>query len=270
MADTPRKKNPTSKFYVADVEGEAQINTGEKIEGLTKKSVHSAQGTTVETKKDATNAIVFSNGTGIFFDSDTKLEVKRFVQEPFTPNRSDMEVEPSISQTRSILARGTVGLCTSKMVAGSTMTYSTQHGSIAIRGRKVVIETNDKQTTVSLIEGDVTVRGGDYDMGGQNLKTGQQAVITAGEGGAPSNIVIQAIPPGTMVDLEKKVTMACMARNTVYFETTQRKNDNASSNDRIPSPFDDNGDDIVAIPITRNDLPVQFTVSPARVGQPSQ
>jgi hypothetical protein len=269
-AENPRKKNPTSKFYVADVEGSAQINTGEKIEDLTNKSVHSAQGTIVETKKDATNAMVFSNGTGIFFDEDTKLEVKRFVQEPFTPNRTDMEMEPSISQTNSMLSRGTIGLCTSKMVAGSTMTYRTQHGSVAIRGRKVVIETSDKQTTVSLIEGDVTVRGGDYDMGGQNLRSGQQAVITPGAFGAPCSIQIQAIPADTMGALDKKVTMACMAKSTVYFETSQRKNDNATADNRSPSPFDEMADEIVAIPVAPADLPVQFTVSPSRIGNKSQ
>ncbi len=267
MGEGPRKKNPTSKFYVADVEGESQINTGEKIEDLTKKSVHQAQGTIVETKKDATNAMVFSNGTGIFFDSDTKLEVKRFAQEPFTPNRTDMDVEPSISQTSSMLTRGTVGLCTSKMVAGSTMTYRTAHASVAIRGRKVVIETSDKQTTVSLIEGDVTVRGGEYDMGGQNLKPGQQAVISPGVGGGAPSIQVQAIPAGTMAELDKKVTMACMAKNTVYFETANRKNDNAMENNRSPSPCDDQGDEIVAVPITPADIPVQFVVSNASIRQ---
>ncbi len=34
------KKNPTSKLFVSDVEGLAEIDTGEKIEELEKKSVH--------------------------------------------------------------------------------------------------------------------------------------------------------------------------------------------------------------------------------------
>jgi FecR protein len=270
MADGPRKKNPSSKFYVADIEGESQINTGERIEDLTKKSVHHAQGTIVETKKDATNAMVFSNGTGIFFDSDTKLEVKRFSQEPFTPNRTDMEVEPSISQTNSNLSRGTIGLCTSKMVAGSIMTYRTMHASVAIRGKKVVIETNDRQTTVSLLEGDVTVRGGEYDQGGQNLRPGQQAIITGGARGGPTTIQVQDIPPATIPDLDRKVTMACMAKNTVYFETTSRKNDVATSNNGTPSPFSESEEEIVAIPVNPANIPVDLTVSAARIGKQSR
>src|SRR5665213_3370383 len=93
------KKNPTSKFYVADVDGEAQIDTGDRVDDLNKKSVYNAEGTVIETKPKASNAMVFSNGTGIFFDEDTRVEVKHFEQEPFVPNRTDMDTEPSISQT---------------------------------------------------------------------------------------------------------------------------------------------------------------------------
>src|SRR5476651_2689206 len=84
-------KNPASKLFVTDVQGEADINTGDKIEELTKKTVHTAQGTIIETKKAEddsqkdknSSSMVYSNGTGIYFDSDTRLEVKKFAQEPF-------------------------------------------------------------------------------------------------------------------------------------------------------------------------------------------
>ena len=119
------KKNPTSKFYVADVDGDAEIDTGDRVDDLTKSSVYNAEGTVVETKPNATNAMVFSNGTGIFFDQDTRVEVKQFDQEPFVPNRTDMDTEPSVSQTQAYVPRGTVGICTSQLVAGSSMNYQT-------------------------------------------------------------------------------------------------------------------------------------------------
>src|SRR5690606_1901409 len=115
-----------------------QIDTGETIDPLTKRSVYTAQGTVIETKSNASNSMVFSNGTGVYFDPETRLEVRKFVQEPFTPNRRDMEIEPSISNTQNFLPRGTVGICTSKLVAGSTMRYNTPHANIRIKGRKVV------------------------------------------------------------------------------------------------------------------------------------
>jgi hypothetical protein len=217
-----KKKNPTSKVYVADMNGEAQIDTGEKIDDLAKKSVYNAQGTIIETKPKSNNAMVFSNGTGSYFGEDTRVEIKTFAQEPFTPNRTDMDVEPSISQTKAFVARGSVGLCTSKMVAGSNMTYQTAQGSVNIRGKRVVIAASDSETKISMIEGDSTVKGGDVDLGGQTLKAGQQAIIRKGAPGQPSSIEIQPIPDNEKEALEEKVTLACMAKKTVYFEVRER------------------------------------------------
>jgi hypothetical protein len=261
VAEDLRKKNPTSKFFVTDLEGQSQVNTGETIENLTKKSVYSAEGTIVETKPDATNALVYSNGTGIFFDHDTRLEVRRFVQEPFKPNRTDMEVEPSISQTQSFLPRGVIGICTSKLIAGSSMTYRTPYASVAIRGRKVVIETNDKLTKISLLEGDVTVRSGDYDSGGQMLRPGQQAIITPGRGGAPNSIAIQSIPQGEMNALDDKVMVACMAKNTVYFEVADRRTNEAGR-----TAFDNPEQEIVPVVVVPADPKIPFVASPSRMG----
>ncbi len=230
-----KKKNPTSKLYVADVDGESSINTGDKIDDLTKKSVYSAEGTTIETKPDASNALVLSNGTGVFFGPDTKLEIKRFLQEPFTPNRNDMEVEPSVSQTSAFMPHGTVALCTSKMVAGSSMVYTTPQASVSIRGRKVVMECSGDTTTVSLIEGDVTVRG-DLTGGGESLKPGQQAIITRKSPSEPPVIKIQAIPKDQMKSIEDKVSMACMARKTVYFETADRETNEIVPHIVVPKP----------------------------------
>lgn len=217
-----KKKNPTSKLYVADLNGEAQIDTGEKIDDLAKKSVYNAQGTVIETKQKSNNAMVFSNGTGSYFDEDTRVEIKAFAQEPFTPNRTDMDAEPSISQTRAFVARGSVGLCTSKLVAGSNMTYDTAHGSVNIRGKRVVIAASDRETKISMIEGDSTVKGGDLDLGGQTLKAGQQAIIRSGAPGQPSSVQILQIPDNERAALDEKVTLACMAKKTVYFEVREK------------------------------------------------
>jgi hypothetical protein len=169
-----QSRNPVSKIYFSDIGGDAQIDTGDMVEDVQKRSVYTAQGTVIETKSRSDNednrkvfsTMVFSNGTGAFFDEDTRVEVRRFVQEPFIPNHSDMNVEPSISQTQAFLARGSVGLCNSKLVAGSNMTYSTPHGSVNIRGQKIVIDAAPNETVISMIEGDGTVRAGNMDMGG--------------------------------------------------------------------------------------------------------
>ena len=316
-AQGDKKKNPASKMFIADVNGNAQIDTGDNIQDLNKKSVYNAEGTTIETKKAGANGdkgqtyttSVFSNGTGAYFDEDTKVEVKKFVQEPFTPNRTDMDVEPSISQTQAVVSRGTVGLCSSKPVAGSSTNFSTSQGSVNIRGGKIVIEANDNETKVSMLDGDSTVRGGDLDMGGNVLKSGQQAIIRKARAGQPSQVVVQPIPPTEMRALDDKVSMACMAKKTVYFEVKERgvtnaaelaaaeaggasiaaSGDNtASGGDSGTSPtsggtvtaFDGQAAnssapktitivrEIVPVEIVPVNLPVQYTVSPARIVTP--
>ncbi len=257
-----RKKNPTSKIYVADVEGSAQIDTGETITDLTKRSVYSAQGTVIETKEDATNAMVWSNGTGIYFDPSTRLEVKKFVQEPFTPNRNDMEVEPSISNTETYLSRGVIGLCTSKLVAGSSMNYNTPQASIRIKGRKAVIEVTAEGTKVSLIEGDVTVRAGSLDSGGQTIKPGQQALISL-----TGVIRIQNIPDNEVHALEDKVTMACMARKTVYFDA-QDKNETEEDVTAFDETGAESDQEIVAVEVTPSEVSPIITVSAATIPKP--
>ncbi len=309
-----KKKNPSSKLYVSEVNGDAQIDTGSNVQDLNKRSVYTAEGTTIETKKadrpedkgKAFSTMVYSNGTAAYFDENTKVEVKHFVQEPFTPNRSDMEVEPSISQTQAFVARGTVGLCASKLVAGSSMNYSTAQGSVNIRGQKVVIEANDAETKVSMLEGESTVRGGTQDLGGHTLHAGEQAIIRRGGAGQPNNVQVQKIPPAEVAALDDKVAMACMAKKTVYFDVRERPltlggpsgspeaalaDDTASGSattsggststssglvtafDGTPanSGFATSGStvrEIVAIPVVPVNLPVQFTVSPSRIVTP--
>jgi hypothetical protein len=299
------KKNPVSKIYVSDVRGEALIDTGESVEDLSKRSVYTAQGTVIETKKPANESdreknystMVYSNGTGAFFDADTRVEVKRFVQEPFTPNRSDMEVEPSLSQTQAFVSRGTIGLCNSKLVAGSNMTYQTGQGSVNIRAKKLVIEAGSDFTKVSILEGESTVRGGNQDMGGHNLKAGEQAIIRKGLNGQPNQVQIQPIPASEMKPLDDKVTMACMAKKTVYFDVQERtvsgsnqqapaetsgtdtkagaSNDGDSTGGRVTA-FDGTTSgassvtvrEIVPVEIIPATLPTQYTVSPASLVTP--
>ena len=222
-----KRKSPTSKFYVAEVEGFAQVNTGEKIEDLTEKSVFDAEGTVIETKPDSQNSLVMSNGVGINFAPDTKLIVKRFLQEPFQPNRTDLESEPSVSQTKTTLARGAVGICSGKLIAGSSMVYDTPHGSVNILSQsvqKASMEISDDTTTITLFEGAITLRG-DNMAGGEALKPGQQAVIRKRGVNQPPEITISDIPPAQQQRLEDMVNSACQARKKVYFDTAERQND---------------------------------------------
>lgn len=290
-------KNPVGKMYVAILGGAADLAGDDQVTDLKKKTAHSVSGSVLETKKSATkeagdenkadySAMVFSNGTGMYVDPDSRLNVKKFEQEPFKPNRTDMDVEPSVSHTQTVLEHGTVGLCTPKMSTGSTMTYQTPLGAVNIRGRRVVIESNDEYTRVAMIEGESTVRSGEgsaLDIGGQVLKAGQQAYIRRGPVGQPPIIQIENIPSTALAALDDKVAMACIAKKSVYFEAVDRNVATAgdggaeslvagaggpgdTNTGGAVSTFDDTPTQVlVAVEVVPVKLPVEFTVSPARV-----
>lgn len=287
-----QRKNPVSKIYFTDVSGEALIATNDQIVDVTKKSAHAAEGSVIETRRPTPDAergsssstMVFSNGTGAFVDADTRIEVRRFVQERFTPQRSDMDVEPSISQTQAFVVRGAVGLCTSKLVAGSTMNYQTAHGSINIRGRRLVIEADSETTKVSMLDGESVIRAGPDDMGGHVVGAGQQAIIRRGTQGQPNTIQIGPIPSNEMPQLDEKVAMACMAKRTVYFEERERPEDGSEALDDAVAEGAEGGAitafdepagagggirEIVPVEVVPGDLPVQFTISPAQIVGPA-
>src|SRR4051812_8662426 len=83
-----KKKGPTSKIYLAETKGECQIQTNDKIYTARQATAFDAPGTVIETNANSHNAFVYSNGTGLFVDQNTRVEIDRFVQEPFRPNRT--------------------------------------------------------------------------------------------------------------------------------------------------------------------------------------
>jgi len=242
-----KNKNPASKIYVADLAGESSIDTGERIEALTKSAVFAAEGAAFETKANASASLVFSNGTAVYAGPDTRFEVKKFLQEPFRPDRSDLDAEPSISQTIVKITRGSVGICTSKLVAGSSMTFQTPHATVNIRGRKVMIEVSDTETRVSLIEGDITVLA-DSAGESQMLRPGQQAIVRKNAADESASLAVQPIMDEQQAKLDETVSLACISRRTVFFEST---------------PDDP---DIRPVQVVPANPDPGFTVSPARIG----
>jgi hypothetical protein len=294
-----KKKGPTSKIFLAETKGETQILNDDKVYTARQATAFDAPGSVIETKADSHNAFVYSNGTGMFVDQNTRVEIDRFVQEPFQPVRNqatDTPVEPSISQSNIFVARGAVAVCTSQLVSGSTMNYGTPEAGVNIRNGKVSIQSEGNVTTVDLLDGDITVRGGGRDVGGQLMRPGERATITLGRPGQPPTISIAPIPQNVMQTLDDRVSMACNARKTVTFEAIEQKatigldapevapgaaptptpnNPSGNTADGSPSTNPDNaagsGDDteqvIVAKPTVPATLPINATVSAARIEQ---
>jgi len=269
-----KKGTPAGKIYVSELEGGADIDTGERIREMTRKAVYDADLSIIRTKAGSTNTIVFSNGIGVFLDADTTLRVEQFVQEPFQPNRSDLELEPSISRMILDLRNGTIALCTSRLLPGSSLELRTPHAVVTIRGKRVIVQTSETGTTISLIEGDLTARAGRSDDSGQTLVAGQRAVIRQGRLEDRFVLLIEAIPEMARRPLEDKAAYACIARQTVYFDMDEAEPGALLRGRSGASVFDsseDSPDDAVIRPVpavpTIPEVPT--FVSPAEIQNPN-
>lgn len=280
-----KKKGPTSKIYLAEAVGDTQIQTSDKIYTARQATAFDAPGTVIETKEGAHNAFVYSNGTGMFVDQNTRVEIDRFVQEPFQPNRNtaaEVPYEPSISQSSVHVAHGAVGICTSQLVSGSSMLYSTPQASVNIRGGKVSIETNADQTIIDLLDGDITVRSGSRDIGGQILRPGERAIIKAAPAGLPPTVTITPIPQEAIQASDERVSVACNAKKTVTFEVIEKKAEvgldgpaetPAGGSPATPQPgevgegatTDGSDQEIVAKPTVPAEPPTNVVVSPYKL-----
>ncbi len=291
-----QKRNPVSKMYVSDVSGEALIDTGEVVEDLNKRSVYSAEGTVIETKRPQAEAdrskcystMVYSNGTGAFFDADTRVEVRRFIQEPFVPNRMDVDVEAVD------LADAGIHLARQRRPVHEQARRRKQHDLRDASRLGEYPRPQDRDPGGCRDDQDLHDRwrqlgaNGAVDMGARTVQAGQQAIIRRAAPGQPPTIEIRAIPRAEMAQLDDKVSMACMAKKTVYFEVRDRpgKGDGAGAETAFGETSENSGGrvtafdgksgasgggpvrEIVPVEVVPTTLPVEFTVSPARLTTP--
>lgn len=177
------QNNILGKFFVSNIKGKVTCVVNSRIYELKKGDTMPARGAIVDTGKGANATLIFSNGTGVYVDEKTHFEVKRFEQEFFAPN-NNLRVEPSNSLTLVSLSVGRVVLSTPQLLSGTIMIYETPHASVNIRGEKLLIEVNDKQTQthVAMIGGVASVvpRGadGNFLSIGKRVTTGREAYVT--------------------------------------------------------------------------------------------
>lgn len=265
FAQQPAAGEPkaASKIYIADSKGEAQVESGAKIYAIRQATAFNATGTVIETKAKAHNTVVYSNGTGMFVDENTRVEITRFDQQAFTSRNGstlDSTHEPSMSQSNILVTRGIVGICTNQLLSGSSMIYVTPAASIAIRGGKLVIEVLPHETRVDLLEGDVTVRAAGKDVGGQILQPRERAVIRPGVAGGEPTITVMLIPDADWKNDDQRVARACAGRRSVTFEALA-----LSAGDEGDEAAGAGDQEIVARPTVPSDPPSNIVISPDRL-----
>lgn len=201
-AITPQN-NILGKFVVTSVNGTATCVTDGRILELKKGDTIVARGATVSTGPGANVIMVFSNGTGVYTDENTRLKIERFDQEFFAPN-NNLRIEPSNSTTRAKLISGRVVLSTPQLLSGTSMIYQTPHASVGIRGNKLVIEAAEEFSNIALIDGNATVNhreeGGGFVAVGRRISGGEEALVKFTHPGAKDpgrNQPSTAATPGT-------------------------------------------------------------------------
>jgi hypothetical protein len=288
-AASPSPGQPTGKFYVAEVHGSAQIYIKDgPVYPLAPKAVYAAEGNEIVTGANSSVSLVFSNSTSITCSGDTKMHILKFSQQPLKPNVTDLDEEPSASQMQIYIDGGTVSMTTPNLAAGSSCTCFTAQGQIAIRDVQAVIQVQTNETIVSMLSGDASARSETLD-GGVHLQQGQQVIMRNQVSGQPEPLEVQSIPTAQLAQLTALALDTSMARKTVYFApatggasspmvagnatavaTKTKSADNSASNG-TGSVFDENlapqpSQNLQPVPLVPVNLPVQYTVSPARIG----
>jgi hypothetical protein len=194
----------------------------------------------IETGPGASTILVYSNGTSIFVDEKTIVEIRKFVQKPFPSGVDTAVIEPSVSDTLASVKQGRVIITTNELAAGTSMIYLTPQSQVKIRGKEVVIEVQEQETRVLLLAGDATVTPQNAAPGsvGQTLHGGQMAIV---------QIQVLPLDPDAASKVSPQVAAAERAQKIVVFGTVNV----------------DGAPDIQARAVVPVNLPVPLTVSPS-------
>ena len=278
------------KIYATEVNGTALIRVNGRIQPLKPKTAYPASGIALETQPGSAATLVLSNGTGVTLGPATRIEVKHFEQEPFKPMRTDFEQEPSVSDTRLEVVFGTISIATNKLASGSNLHVETPQAEVSAFGGRLVVTVSDAGTNVWVLEGSCTLRGDDTAMPKQLLRAGDMAAATRGAAGQPEQTIVRVekISSAKLVALDDQLAEPSFARKIVYFEVKELPADasNASGGAASPQAALAEGDKaagapvdafgrsdstptlshvIVPVAVVPIELPVNFTISPARI-----
>lgn len=266
--------NPISKVFFAGVQGgDAFVHRGDRSQPVAAKETYNAAGLGIETQGGTKVTMVFSNGLAVQLQANTQLTVKRFAQEPFRPNRTDIALEPSISDVTLDLAYGTMEISTAKLAPGSRLEVQTSRADMNIQGGTMIVTADPGETVLSVIAGTSTIYGHNDTTRFDEVKDGEIARVHAGSaGGPPSAVIIEVTPMAKtqLASLASQVEDILLAKRTVYFEQ-RTASDAFSSVTTIDSPENASVSatqarealELNAVQIIPDQLPVQFTISPA-------
>jgi len=237
------------KVYVAEITGGVAYTVAGGRQELKKGISLPVQGARNETTPAAHVVLVYSNGTSLYVDEKTVIQIAKFEQKPFPKGIDTTVTEPSVSHTVGRITQGRIIITTNKLMTGTTMIYMTPHAQVKIRGHEVVIEVYDRESRIYVVNGEVTVSPVGASAGGLGvvIHSGQEAVVTDSSVSTSDKIQVLPIDQSYLDSIASQLAAGERAQKIVVFETVTGAD----------------GSEIQANPVVPSNLPVQMTVSPA-------
>jgi hypothetical protein len=265
LAPRARAAEPVvlGKFFVSTVVGSVTCVTDGRVLEIKKGDTLDARGAILRTGPGEHVVVVFSNGTAVYLDENTRLDIETFEQEFFAPN-NNLGLEPSNSRLLAGLVSGRLFVSTPELRGGTSLVFNTDDASVALQSGQFVIAHSDAGTQVAVISGHATVNTRDSQNRpaafGQRLAAGEQTWT----GTPPSDSTLSpalpaTAPPATvtpfdaswLAGISTELAAAQAAQSSVLFSI-------AATDDTGARLFG-----IKAQPTVPPVLPLDFVVSPA-------
>ncbi|WP_269526643.1 hypothetical protein [Coraliomargarita parva] len=172
----------------------------------------------LETGHDSFTAMALSNGLGVALAPLSEAKVLRYRQNPFRTEKESFRYEPSVSELRIRLNRGTLAISCDHLSPLSEARIELPYGNVRIHAAACVIALDEAGIHITSYRGNLTYY---YpgDAGRAFISSGQSVRISeasAGIGELAGQSGMEALPEGWKQMSES----AAFASKRVYFKST--------------------------------------------------
>jgi len=219
----------SGSLIVLDIKGEAEtfLPNGQLIQNKLTRGMIMSEGISLQTTQFSEVLILFSNGTTLTLEENSKLEILKFKQEPFLAddaNLEDSETEPSSSQLELNLPFGTFISQTKTLSKDSSYIINTPSGTVRVKGTQFQLGV-DKTGSLKLDVSESTV---------SLTPPGQSKGILVSKGGGidvnPTGKVSERlITPLATAKISSKTSKARIASGKIPTSTLSLANSKANS-----------------------------------------
>ncbi len=159
--------------------------------------------------------MMLSNGSGLRFEANARVKIKRFLQEPFLPEETQRGFEPSRSQILIEVERGGVIFHTPRLIDGSRAEFVVPGANIRVYGGRYLLSVESTRTVFSVIKGKADVICEGHQTAVQ-VTDEQEAVVIRAQPGTSANVRISDIALSEIDSLFKKTEIANPARQGIF------------------------------------------------------